>query len=77
MEAPIPSPKEIGAPLVHVTFSTERFSQSLARLRRSAKKVGVKDVRIYRPDHHAVRLAAEQNPEIMLCNGDYPLLVVG
>jgi len=58
---------ETNAPIVHVTFGTERFSQSLARLRRSARRVGIQDVRIYRPDHPAARLAAVENPEIMRC----------
>jgi hypothetical protein len=53
-------------PLVgHVSFGTDAFSQSLSRLRRSAKRFGIRDVRIYQPDHRVLRTATEENPEIM------------
>ena len=51
--------------VVHVSFGTNKFRQALLRLRRSARKIGIVDVRIYRPDHPAVRRAREENPKIM------------
>ena len=52
-------------PIVHVAFGTDKFSQALARLRRSARRFGVRDVRLYGVDHPAVLQAAGQNPKIM------------
>jgi hypothetical protein len=51
--------------VVHVSFGTDSFRQSLTRLCRSAKKFGLRDIRIYRRDHPAVRRAIEENPRIM------------
>ena len=51
--------------VVHVSFGTNNFSQALSRLRRSARKVGIEDIRIYRPGHPVVRRAVEENPKIM------------
>jgi hypothetical protein len=50
---------------VHVSFGTDNFRQALSRLRRSARNVGIEDIRIYRPDHPVVRRAVEENPKIM------------
>jgi hypothetical protein len=50
--------------VVHVTFGTANFTQSLFQLRRSARRFGIDDMRAYHPAHTAVRRAAEENPEI-------------
>jgi hypothetical protein len=50
--------------VAHVSFGTDNFSQALSRLRRSAKKIGIEDIRIYRPDHPEVRRAVDENPKI-------------
>jgi hypothetical protein len=55
----------LSPPVVHVAFGTDNFSQALSRLRRSAKRFGIRDIRIYTPDHPAVRRAAEEHPAIM------------
>jgi hypothetical protein len=60
-----PARSQAALRVVHVTFGDDRFRQSLSRLRRSAKRVGIDDIRIYSPHHPAVRRAAEENPEIM------------
>ena len=51
--------------LVHVTFGTDEFSQALERLRRSARRFSIRDVRIYGLNHPAVVKAADENPMIM------------
>jgi hypothetical protein len=51
--------------VVHVSFGTSKFRQALTRLRRSARKVGIEDIRVYRPDHPSIRRAREENPKIM------------
>jgi hypothetical protein len=50
--------------VVHVTFGTAHFIQSLFRLRRSARRFGIDDVRVYHPAHTAVRRATEENRQI-------------
>ena len=50
---------------MHVSYGTENFVQALIRLHRSAKRFGIDDIRLYRPDHAAVHRAAEENPHIM------------
>jgi hypothetical protein len=59
------SRKQYLPPVVHVTFGTSDYSQSLSRLRRSANRVGIHTVRIYRPHSIAVRRAAMENPELI------------
>ena len=51
--------------VAHVSFGTKNFGQALVRLRHSARRFGIRDVRLYGADHPAVRHAAEENPEIM------------
>jgi len=51
--------------VVHVSFGTDNFSQALTRLRRSARRFGIHDVRLYRTNHPAVCRAIDENPEIM------------
>jgi hypothetical protein len=46
--------------VVHVSFGTVNVRQALSRLRRSARNVGIEDIRIYRPDHPVVRRAVEE-----------------
>lgn len=52
-------------PVVHVTFGTAEFTQSLAHLVRSSRRFGIHDVRVYRPDSSAVQRAIKENPAIM------------
>jgi len=52
-------------PVTHVSFGTNNFSQALNRLRRSARRFGVRDIRLYTPNHPAVCLAAQKNSAIM------------
>jgi len=51
--------------IVHVTFGTFEFTQSLDLLARSARDFGVCDIRIYRPDSPTVKRAIAENPTIM------------
>jgi hypothetical protein len=51
--------------VVHVTFGTDSFSQALSRLRLSAKRVGIEEVYIYRPEHPVLLSATKKNPKIM------------
>ncbi len=51
--------------VVHITFGTAEFESTLERVQHSAKKFGIRDIRIYRPDHPAFRRAVDENPEIM------------
>ena len=50
--------------VVHVTFGTAHFTQSLFRLRRSARRFGIDDMRVYHRAHPAVRRATEENRQI-------------
>jgi hypothetical protein len=50
--------------VIHISFADQKFTQSLALLRRSALKHGIDEFRGYTPEHPAVRQAADENPEI-------------
>lgn len=50
--------------VTHVTFATPQFTVAVDALRVTARLAGISDLRIYRPDHPAVRTAASENPEV-------------
>ena len=55
---------ETGA-ITHVTFGTKEFRQAIGLLKRTASRYGVKDVRIYGPEHGAIMKLAREQPGIM------------
>lgn len=60
-----PGRRRLSMPVVHVSFGTEEFRQSLTLLRASAERYGIHDVRFYSPDHGVIQRLQRDHPRVM------------
>lgn len=63
--SPVVSGRRPLQPVVHVSFGTAGFEQSLALLRSSAEQYGIGDVRLYSADHDVIGRLRRDHPRIM------------